>query len=689
MSWRVAVDIGGTFTDVVALREGSGTLHLAKVRSTSNDPSEGFITGVEHVMRLANIAPAEIAGVFHGTTVATNAILERKYAKMGLIITRGYREALECARQTVPGEFGDITWWVKPPRVVPLELVREVSARMDVRGNTLRPVDADEVIAIARELKERKIAAVAVSLLHSYRNPSHEEEIRRLIQQVYPDCRISISSEILREYREYERTNTTCLNTALMPLLSAYHEKIEASLRERGITAPFHIMRSSGGLAQAQEISRLPIAAALSGPAAGAIAATHFAKLSGCLNVITLDMGGTSADICLVENGAPRMLTEGRVDIYDIKTPMIDIHTVGAGGGSIAWLAGGRSLKVGPQSAGSTPGPACYQRGGTDPTVTDANLVLGRITPSLAGGTVQLSRDKAVESLAPIASALGLDLTAAADGILRVAIENIAAGIRTVSVKRGRDPRDYALVAFGGAGPLHACYLADWLAMSRIIIPPNPGVASAYGLLLTDVRVDLVHTDVQREDQLNLKRAAEEIGELERRVRARLDQEGVGPQDVRLLHFADMRYAGQAYEIRVPFDEGQPQRPLAEMLRGAIAAFHVSHKDLYGYSYEGTELIELVNLGVTGLGLLKRPQLPERRQGGTSPQAALKARTPVYFSQARDAVECPIYSWAALQAGNVIPGPAIIEQYDSTTVVDVGWRAEMDRWGNMALAKIG
>jgi N-methylhydantoinase A len=689
MSWRVAVDIGGTFTDVVALEEGSGTLHLAKVRSTSNDPSEGFITGVEHVMRQAKIAPAEIAGVFHGTTVATNAILERKYATMGLIITRGYREALECARQTVPGEFGDITWWVKPPRVVPLELVREVSARMEVSGQTLRAVDANEVIAIARELKEKKIVAVAVSLLHSYRNPSHEEEIRGIIRQIYPDCRISISSEILREYREYERTNTTCLNTALMPLLSAYHEKIEGNLRERGITAPFHIMRSSGGLAQAQEISRLPIAAALSGPAAGAIAATYFAKLAGCLNVITLDMGGTSADICLVENGAPRMLTEGRVDIYDIKTPMIDIHTVGAGGGSIAWMAGGRSLKVGPQSAGSTPGPACYQRGGTEPTVTDANLVLGRITPSLAGGTVQLSAEKAAESLKPIAFALGLDLTAAADGILRVAIENIASGIRTVSVKRGRDPRDYVLVAFGGAGPLHACYLADWLTMSRIIIPPNPGVASAYGLLLTDVRVDLVHTDVQREDQLDLKRAGEEIGELENRVRARLNQEGVAPQNVRLLHFADMRYAGQAYEIRVPFDEGPPQRPLAEMLRVGIAAFHLSHKDLYGYSYEGAELIELVNLGVTGLGLLKRPRLPERRQGDASPQAALKARTPVHFSQARDAVECPIYSWAALQAGNIIQGPAIIEQYDSTTVVEVGWQAEMDQWGNLALAKIG
>jgi N-methylhydantoinase A len=686
MSWRVAVDIGGTFTDVVVLEEDKGALHLAKVRSTSSDPSEGFIAGLEHIMRVADIPAKDIIGVFHGTTVATNAILERKYSAMGLIITRGYREALECARQTVPGEFGDITWWIKPPRVVPLELVREVSARTDVRGQTLRSVDPTEVSAIAQEFKEKNIRAIAVSLLHSYRNPSHEEEVRRLIKQVYPECRISVSSEILREYREYERTNTTCLNTALMPLLSSYHEKIASSLRERGITAPFHIMRSSGGLAQAQEISRLPIAAALSGPAAGVIAATHFAKLNGCANVITLDMGGTSTDICLVENGSPRMLTEGKVDIYDIKTPMIDIHTVGAGGGSIAWLAGGRSLKVGPQSAGSNPGPACYQRGGTAPTVTDANLVLGRVTPSLAGGTVQLNKDAALQSLKPIASALGLNVTATAEGILKVAVENIAAGIRTVSVKRGRDPRDYALVAFGGAGPLHACYLADWLGMPRIIVPPNPGVSSAYGLLLTDVRIDLVHTDVQREDQLDLKRAAEEIKELENRLIARLNEESVKPQNVRLLHFADMRYAGQAYEIRVPFAEHQ-KRPLGDTLREAIAAFHAGHKDLYGYSYEGVEMIELVNLGVTGFGLLKRPQLPERREGDRSPQAALKGQTRVYLSQAGDAVECPVYDRDGLLAGNVIRGPAIIEQYDSTTVIDIGWQGHMERCGNLTLSK--
>ncbi len=552
MTWRLAVDIGGTFTDVVALEEASGTLHLAKVRSTPDDPAQGFVNGLEHITQHGEIDAHEVNAVFHGTTVATNAILERKYSELGLIITAGYREALECARQTVPGEFGDITWWIKPPRVVPLERIREISARMDVRGTVIQELDRDEVAAIAQDFKARGIQAVAVSLLHSYRNPEHEEEIRRIIHEIYPDCFISISSDILREYREYERTNTTCLNTALMPLLSAYHTRIEQHLREQDISAPFYIMRSSGGLAQAQEVARLPIAAALSGPAAGVIAATHFGTLSGSQDIITFDMGGTSADICLVEGGQPRMLTEGKVDIYDLKTPMIELHTVGAGGGSIAWLAGGRSLKVGPDSAGANPGPACYGRGGTQPTVTDANLVLGRITPTIAGGSVSLNLDQATQVVAELAAGLKLDTVAAAEGILRIAVENIAAGIRTVSVKRGRDPRSYALVAFGGAGPLHACYLADWLGMQHVIIPPNPGVTSAYGLLLTDVRVDLVHTDVQREDRLDVDRIAAEIQDLERRVAARLEDEGLLTQETRLDHFVDMRYAGQAYEIRIP-----------------------------------------------------------------------------------------------------------------------------------------
>ena len=685
MGWRLAVDIGGTFTDIVALDEASGRLHLAKVPSTPHDPSSGFITGIEQIIAVGGIAPADIAAVFHGTTVATNAILERKYSELGLIITQGYREALEVARQTVPGEFGDITWWIKPERVVPLERIREISARLSVGGEEVRAVDAGEVRAIAKEFKKLGIAAVAVSLLHSYRNPAQEQEVRRLIKEVYPECFISISSDILREYREYERTNTTCLNTALMPLLSSYHDKLQRNLRERDIKAPFYIMRSSGGLAQAEEISRLPIAAALSGPAAGVIAASHIGMQSGFPDVICFDVGGTSADICLVEGGRPRMLTEGRVDIYDVKTPMIDIHTVGAGGGSIAWLAGGRSLKVGPDSAGAAPGPVCYGRGGDKPTVTDANLVLGRLTTGLAGGGIKLDRAKAGEAIAVIAGQLGLDLTAAADGILRIAIENMAAGIRTVSVKRGRDPRDYALVAFGGAGPLHACYLADWLGMRRVLIPPSPGVTSAYGLLLTDVRIDLVHTDVQREDRWDVAQVTAQIEALEKRVEERLREEGFSGGGMALQHFVDMRYAGQAYEIRVPLAESDAT--LGQRLLDALKAFHESHKDLYGYSYQGKELVELVNVGVTGLGLLQRPHIPAATLGARDPAAAFKEEAEVFFPQTHGTVKCPVYIREKLKAGNEISGPAIVEQYDSTTVMNPGWNGRVDEWGTLVLSR--
>ncbi|MSR15527.1 MAG: hydantoinase/oxoprolinase family protein [Gammaproteobacteria bacterium] len=685
MTWRIAVDIGGTFTDIVALEEHSGALHLAKVPSTPDDPARGFIQGLDHVTARFAIPESEIGAVFHGTTVATNAILERKYAPMGLIITRGYREALECARQTVPGEFGDITWWIKPPRVVPLEFVREVSARIDVQGREVRPVDPIEVRALALDFKQIGIKAIAVSLLHSYRDPAHEQAIREIIREVYPECFISISSDILREYREYERTNTTCLNTALMPLLSDYHAKLQRHLRDRKINAPFYIMRSSGGLAQAEEIARLPIAAALSGPAAGVVAATHCGMVSGFKDVIAFDVGGTSADICLVENGSPRMLTEGRVDIYDIKTPMIDIHTVGAGGGSIAWLAGGRSLKVGPQSAGAAPGPACYDRGGTEPTVTDANLVLGRITSSLAGGGITLNRDKAVAAIGTLAQQLGLDLISAAEGILRIAIENMAAGIRTVSVKRGRDPRTYALVAFGGAGPLHACTLADRLDMKRVLIPPNPGVTSAYGLLLTDVRIDQVHTNVQREDRLNASQIEDDLRTLETQVTKRLTGEGFSHAGVVLEHFIDMRYAGQAYEIRTPLPGNQDS--IGVRLRTAIDHFHHHHKDLYGYSYEGKQFVELVNVGVTGLGLLTRPQVPSMVLAGADPSAAFCGYTTVHFPQEQGTVETPVYDRGKLRAGNEIVGPAIINQYDSTTVLNPGWQGHLDRWGTLVLTK--
>ncbi len=683
MAWRIAVDIGGTFTDVVALEEKSGQLHLAKVPSSTEDPSVAFINSVKKITSDHNIEPRSINSVFHGTTVATNAIIERKYSKIGLIVTDGYRESLEVARQTVPGDFGDITWWIKPDRVVPLEFVREVEGRIDVNGIETDTISEEQIKRVIEEFKTLGVEAIAISLLHSYRNPQHEREVRDIVEQSFKDCHISISSDILREYREYERTNTTCLNTALMPLLTDYHEKLATNLKSLKISSPFYIMRSSGGLAQAEEISKQPITAALSGPAAGVIAATHFGVLAEMPNLICFDVGGTSADICLVEQGKPRMLTEGRVDIYDVKTPMIDIHAVGAGGGSIAWLAGGRSLKVGPDSAGSNPGPACYGKGGTEPTVTDANMVLGRLTSGLAGGDLALDSSLAEAAVKKIAEPLGLDLLKAADGILRIAIENMAAGIRNVSVKRGRDPRDYALLAFGGAGPLHACYLAEWLGMERILIPPSPGVTSAYGLLLTDVRIDQVHTDVQRDDKINMPRVQANYQQLQKKVTTRLKGEGFDKNTSIMEYFVDVRYAGQAYEIRCHINANTLKNE--SKFRESLEQFHEHHQDLYGYSYKDREAIEIVNLGVTGMGLLTRPKVPTLEKQVLSTEEARRSEVEIYFPTMAGKQKCFTYQRENLGSGAQIKGPAVIEQYDSTTVVHPNWTATVDNWGNLKI----
>jgi len=684
MAWRIAVDIGGTFTDVVALEEKSGQLHLAKVPSSAEDPSVAFINSVKKITTDHNIEPRSINSVFHGTTVATNAIIERKYSKIGLIVTDGYRESLEVARQTVPGDFGDITWWIKPDRVVPLEFIREVGGRIDVNGIERSAIIKEQVKKVIEEFKTLGVEAIAISLLHSYRNPQHECEVRDIVQQSFKDCHISISSDILREYREYERTNTTCLNTALMPLLTNYHKKLATNLKSLKISSPFYIMRSSGGLAQAEEISKQPITAALSGPAAGVIAATHFGVLAEMPNLICFDVGGTSADICLVEQGKPRMLTEGRVDIYDVKTPMIDIHAVGAGGGSIAWLAGGRSLKVGPDSAGSNPGPACYGKGGTEPTVTDANMVLGRLTSGLAGGNLALDPSLAEAAIKKVAEPLGLDILKAADGILRIAIENMAAGIRNVSVKRGRDPRDYALLAFGGAGPLHACYLAEWLGMEKILIPPSPGVTSAYGLLLTDVRIDQVHTDVQRDDKINMSRVQANYQQLQEKVTTRLKSEGFDKNSSIMEYFVDVRYAGQAYEIRCHINANTLKNE--SKFRESLEQFHERHQDLYGYSYKNREAIEIVNLGVTGMGLLTRPKVPTFEKHLLPIEKAQRSEVEIYFPTVAGKQKCFTYRRELLGSGAQIKGPAVIEQYDSTTVVHPNWTAIVDNWGNLKIS---
>jgi N-methylhydantoinase A len=685
VSWRIAVDTGGTFTDVVALNGATGEELVFKTSSTPDDPSRAFEAGIRGVLEQMDDEAAAVEMVLHGSTVATNAILEAKYSRMGLIVTRGYRHMLEVARQNVPGVFGAITYWIKPPRVVPLELVREVGGRLDHEGNELEPVDEDAVRHLANEYRELGIEAVAVSLMHSYRDPRHEQRVRELILEEHPECFVSVSSDVIREYREYERTLSTCLNTGLMPLLSRYVGRLQDRFGGLGVEAPLRIMKSSGGVARAQELIERPIAAALSGPAAGVIAAAALAAEDGYSDVLTLDMGGTSADIALIENGTPRLLSEGKVDIYDIKSPMVDLTTVGAGGGSIAWLGASGALRVGPESAGSDPGPACYGKGGEAPTVTDANLVLGRISPYLLGGAIELDVEAARQAIATkIAEPMGLSVEDAASGILRIAVHNMALGVRLVSVRRGRDPRSYVLVPFGGAGGLHAALVAEELGIKRILVPTSPGATSAEGLLQSDVRVDHVITQVQREDRVDAAGLEQSAGELLGRTIAELREEGFEGDGVTLEWFFDMRYAGQAYEIRVPITVNGGGLS-DETVHGAVGQFHRIHEVQYGYAYEGESLVELVNVGVTGFGRFERPATRAAGGEATSWGSLLKATRPVVTAHGAEPVDCGVYERPASALAEPLRGPAIVEQYDSTVVVEDGWQVTALPTGHLAL----
>ena len=688
MAWRIAVDTGGTFTDVVALDEETGEQRVYKTSSTPEDPSRALANGVRAVLDEVGAGGGDVAMVLHGSTVATNAILEAKYSRMGLVVTQGYRHMLEVARQNVPGEFGAITYWIKPPRVVPLELVREAGGRIDHRGRELAPVDDDAVRRIAQEYRQLGIEAIAVSLMHSYRDASHEHRVRELILAEHPECFVSISSDVIREYREYERTLSTCLNTGLMPLLSRYVGRLQEPLTEMGIEAPLRIMKSSGGVARAQELVERPIAAAISGPAAGVIAATALAAQEGYGDVLTLDMGGTSADIALIEGGAPRLLNEGRVDIYDIKSPMVDLTTVGAGGGSIGWVGASGALRVGPQSAGSDPGPSCYGRGGEEPTVTDANIVLGRISPYLLGGSMQLEADAAHTAIeSRLAGPLGLSVLEAASGMLRIAVHNMATGVRVVSVRRGRDARDYALVPFGGAGGLHAARIADELGITRILVPSSPGATSAEGLLASDVRVDHVTTEVQREDRVDAGRIASAAADLRNRAIAELTDEGFGDDGINISWFFDMRYSGQAYEIRVPVPAEVTLISDAE-ITSAIRSFHEIHENQYGYSYEGEEYAELVNVGVTGFGRLGRPKPATGDSAVAGWDSLRKAERDVYSVANGGMTPCGVYDRPPAAADGPLVGPAIVEQYDSTLVIEEGWQATALPSGHLALDRV-
>ena len=682
VGFRIGIDTGGTFTDIVAI-DGAGHVRSTKTPSTPDDPSRALLDGVRKILSGTGGKPN---GIYHGTTVATNALLEERFASLGLITTRGFRHVLEIARQSVPSGYGNSYFWVKPDRIVPLHHVREVTERLNYRGEVLAAFDDEEARSVARWFRDRAIQSIAVCFIHAYANPAHERRMARILSQEYPEASVSLSSEVLPEYREYERTVTTVVDAFVKPSVRAYvdhaHEKVVA-LRDGATPLPFLIMQSNGGVLSADAVARQPITTLLSGPAAGALGASWLADLAGFPNVLTVDAGGTSTDICVVERGTPHVTTEGKVGRFPVKVPMIDISTIGTGGGSIAWLDGSGSLRVGPKSAGAAPGPMCYGKGGDEPTLTDANVLLGRLPPFLLGGEVPLDVERARFGLHRLGEQLDLQPEELAAGVLEIADWSQVNAIRQVTVKKGIDPRDYAMVVFGGSGPLQASRVADLLGLRTTLIPPDPGNVSAFGLLAVDLKSDYVATVVQREDQFEPAALAVALDRLEATAHAALDDQGVPPERRRCVLSADLRYFGQGYETRVDFPA---ELPLEEALPILVDRFHAAHQRLYGYTYRGTQPVELVNIRVTGIGTIDRPPVAVTTSAVAAGHAEPDETRPVYLAGAF--LECPIYQRSRLVPGSWFEGPAVVEEYGSTTVVQPGQALRVDPFGNMLLTQV-
>lgn len=683
-SIRIGIDTGGTFTDVVALDEATGRLVTTKTPSTPADPAMGFLAAVQKVLRLLSVDASAVTAVSHGTTVATNQLLEDRIGALGFITTEGFEFILEIARQSVPDGYGNSYFWVKPPRIVPAHLVRTVAGRLDHTGREIRQFDEQGAARAARFFAERGVGTVGVCFLHAYANPDHERRMRDVLATEHPNCVVSISSDVLREYREYERSVTTLVDAAVKPRLTRYIESIRACLE--GTTRPglpFYVMKSNGGVLSAEEVVHQPITTVLSGPAAGALGAALVARHAGYGSMITLDGGGTSTDVSVVVSGEPTLTTEGTIGRYPSKIPMIDVVTVGAGGGSIAWISPEGTLKVGPRSAGADPGPLCYAKGGSDVTITDAHVTLGRIPPHLLGGEIPLDVAAARGGLVQFAAGLGLETEACATGILEISAWNQANAIRQITVKRGLDVRDFMMTAFGGSGPLLACRLVDILGLRGVVVPQNPGNLSAFGLLTVDVRNDYVQTFVARHTALDVAVVRAIFDQLARRASEALDREGFDGAEHRLVRTADLRYYGQAYEVRVAAPAGDIDERWTQQVANA---FHDAHAALYGYHFRGDDRqqVEWVNLRVTGVGPIRRPQLAEIPAGDGEPQRARTGARPVFFD---DWVTSPVYWRPGLRAADQVSGPAIIEEFGSTVPVYPGFVASVDPIGNLVLVR--
>ena len=680
----VGVDIGGTFTDFMLYDTKSGAVHVHKVPSTPAEPELAMVVGLGELCAQVGLTAADVTGVFHGTTVATNAILEHDGAVAGMITTRGFRDIVHIGRHQRPLHYSvmqDIPWQTRP--FVRRRHRKVVSERIiPPTGEVLVPLAEDEVRTAARELRADGVEAVAVCFLFSYLNPDHERRAAAIVREEMPDAFVTTSADIFPQFREFERFTTATMSAFVGPKTGTYLHRLGTALEAEGVAGELHVMMSSGGVASVRTAAERPVTLLLSGPAAGILGGQWAAALAGRRRLITFDMGGTSADIGIVtEDGVSEASARDTwVAGYPLLVPMLDVHTIGAGGGSIAYVDEGGAFRVGPRSARATPGPACYGHGGQEPTISDAHVVLGRIDPErFLGGRMKLDREAAVTVVTKLSERLGLGLLETAEGILTIANSNMARAIRSRTIEKGHDPREFALVAFGGAGPLHAADVADLLEIPEVLVPPYPGITSAGGLLTSDLKYDQMRTVFQLQGSVDADRLNRELDELATELRGWLELDGVSGPDIEVTRALDCRYVGQGYELRVTLQEG----PFSEV---ALEQFHVLHEREYGSSYG--DPIEIVNARVTAVG--RRPSLASVPVTSGRLDAALVGSSEGVFrvGGTLQALATRFYDRGQLPLDESFTGPAVIFHPDTTTIVPPGWNAQADASGNLILTKV-
>jgi len=681
MGYMIGVDVGGTFTDFSVFDTGKSRLFHYKQSSTPDDPSRAIVSGILHILESEHYRPEDVEYLAHGTTVATNALIEKKGARLGLITTKGFKDLMEIGNQKRPSLYDLLK--DKPDSIIPSGLKCEVEERILHDGSVKTPLNEQDVLDVIDYFKKQGVSTIAVCTLFSFINPIHEKRIKEIINKVYPEAYVSISSELVSEFREYSRMSTTVLNAYLGPVMKKYVNNFEKCVKEAGIEVNPYVTQSNGSIISISETIECPIKTAVSGPSAGVIGATYVGKQCGIDKIITFDMGGTSIDVSLIENEKAFISYERLVEGYPARIPMIDIVTVGAGGGSIAAIDEGGALKVGPRSAGAVPGPACYKRGGENPTVTDANIVLGKLNQKkILGGRMDIDLDLAKEVLTKqICDKSSLSLEDAAAGIISVVNSNMVRAVRIVSVERGYDVREFTLMAFGGAGPLHACEVSEELGIKQVLIPPSPGTLCSLGLLMADTRFDLSRSNIMIACESNLSAVDKLFQELRAEGNRMLTNEGIKDEDKSFVYTVDCRYERQNYEISIEIPASEFNLNSMKIL---IESFNKEHNRSYGYC-DPKKNVQMVNYRVSAIGSITKPNLSEKpvAQDVTLPDP-VETRM-VRYEGSSEFIKTKIYQRNDIPVGAVIPGPAIIDQMDSTTVIPPDWTAYHDKYDNLII----